>query len=455
MKNKEMLEIEFLAKKYNENKIPLYVSYPTTSWWKDDLDYNTYKDSFKNSNINFIYVHFPYCKKPCYYCCCYKEVAKDETCNDKYLDYLDKEFKLKTDLIGKKNFSKINKIHWGGGTPTFMNLNQINKAFNIMKKYIDILDNQNNITMSIEAYPDKEVLTFEKLKLLKSLGFNEISLGIQDFDKNIQNTINRDCNEEDVREIVLNSKKLGLKVHIDLCYGLPFQGINEFSRTVNTIVSLDIERVAVFSYIHFPMFFPMQKLIPKSSLGNSFMMVLLMKTAERIFEENNFYKIGYDHFVKEEDPLFEKALEGSITRDFMGQSLVKDKNFVGFGNSAISYANNNMFHNIQSIDKYYEVLEKGIIPLKNSKNHQLSKDDRIRNRLILRSILSDFKINKTKYEFDFGINFDEYFEVELKELLEYEKDGLVENISSDKIIISNKGKYFARHIAHVFDKYYR
>jgi oxygen-independent coproporphyrinogen-3 oxidase len=440
-----------LAINYNEKKMPLYVSYPTTSWWKDTVKEDNYINSFNYSKINYLYFHFPYCKKPCYYCCCYKEVLKSRKDNDLYIDYLEKEMKLKFDSIKSINLSDIKKIHWGGGTPSLLTIEQIDRVFKKMNEYIDLKNKE--IEISIEAYPERKVLTKEKLKFIKDIGFTDISLGVQDFDEKIQKTINRDCNFEEVRSIIEDCKKINLKVHIDLCYGLPYQGEIEFLSTLKKVININPERISVFPYVHFPLVFPMQRLIPKESLTKSEEMIFLMKLADETLTDNGYKKIGYDHYCKKDDLLFENYNKKDLNRDFMGQSLLNNRNFMGFGVSAISRASDYMFHNLISLNKYYKFLNDNKNPINLNISHKISKDDILREYIILKCILTDFEIDKQRISNKFQIVFDRYFNEELKILNTYENDGL---IKLDEIIkITDLGKFFARHIAHVFDKYYK
>lgn len=454
MGNKEILELEYLAKKYDETNIPLYLSYPTTSWWKDEVDEAAFVQRYQKQSKPFLYFHFPYCQKACYYCCCYKYVTSDESKKDIYIQYLEKEFRNKLSLLGIERLTNIAHMHWGGGTPTYMSCKQIDKVFNFISKKITFSDDANT-SISIEAYPDDEMINHEKLKLLRTLGFNEISFGIQDFNKRIQKTINRDCKEGVVKKIINTAKQLGFKVHVDLCYGLPFQGISELEYTVKTVAKMEPDRIALFPYAHYPVLFPMQRYIPSSSLPNSFVKIMLAKIAEEIFAANGYFKVGIDHYVKKDNPLYKASLEDKVIKDFMGYSVEQRKYFIGFGNSAISFFGNGMYHNIISLNDYYESIDKKKIPLEKNMGHFLSRDDLIRNKLIQKSILCDFAIRKDEIENEFEIYFDDYFKSELKTLIDYEKDGLVESIDSNTIRITHHGKHLSRHIAYVFDKYYQ
>lgn len=449
----ELKEIDFISRKYDETNIPLYVSYPTTNWWRDKVDEKEFAEACKKVDRPFLYFHFPYCKKACYYCCCYKYVCADMAQIDTYIDYIAREFNQKLDAAGIKKLTQISQIHWGGGTPTFMTMAQIEKAFRAFAQRVDINTSADS-SISIEAYPDDEVITYDKLKLLKQLGFNEISFGIQDFDDRIQTIINRDCNLKTVSKLFDQAKSLNLKVHVDLCYGLPFQGQNEFTRTAQEIVKLKPDRIAVYPYAHYPLLYPAQRLIPMSSIPNSFIKTLLAKIADEIFIGNGYGRVGSDHFINPANPLYQKTLEKKVERDFMGYSADGRRQFIGFGNSAISFLGNTLFHNLIPMEDYYRSIAAGGLAINKTLSHILSKDDTIRKRVMLKHILTDMMIDKNEIDKEFGISFDSYFQKELEELKAFEKDGLVE-IDDSSVRITKCGVYFSRHIAHVFDSYYK
>lgn len=453
MDNNELLKIEQLSKKFDETNIPLYLSYPTESWWKDEVNEETFTEDFRRVEEPFLYFHFPYCKKPCYYCCCYKSITNDNKVKDIYLEHLDKEFMHKLSALGLTRFKNVRHMHWGGGTPTFMTFNQLEKVYNSIISKIDI-SGDSEASISIEAYPDDEDITPEKLRLIREMGFNEISFGVQDFDERIQKAINRNCKKEVLEKIITWARELGFRIHIDLCYGLPFQGLNELERTVRDIVEMKPDRVAVFSYAHYPMIFAMQRFIPSLSLPNSFIKVLLAKTAEEIFTSSGYCGVGTDHFVKESNLLHKASTQKNILRDFMGYSVIQRRYFIGFGNSAISFSGKRYYHNQISIKDYLECVNEDRIPLIRNKAHLLSDDDIIRNKLIQKSILCDFEIDKDEINKEFSIEFDNYFTYELQKLADYEKDEIVEFTDSDTIKITPYGKMFVRHIGHVFDSYY-
>lgn len=449
----DYLKIECLAKKYNEVNIPLYLSYPTSNWWDNPVDESRFIMRHQEYCPPFLYFHFPYCAKACYYCMCYKHVAPDTTCNDVYITYLKKEFFNRLALLGLTSLDRVRHIHWGGGTPSYLTCRQIEKIHNSIFRSVKIVDKA-GASISIEAYPDEKILTYEKLMLLRDLGFNEISFGIQDFDERIQKVINRNCTKHTVSNLTQTAKKLGFRVHFDLCYGLPFQGLNELEKTIEAVVRMLPHRVALFTYAHYPAVFPLQRKIPSLSIPNSFMRVMLAMHAEELLTSHGYHKVGYDHFVRENDPLFEACRNKRIQRDFMGYSVNQKREFMGFGCSAISYTGQGFYQNIHSLKKYYRAIDENTIPFERDISHQLSREDRIRNKIIQKSILSDFSICKGEIASEFGISFEDHFNHELDILARMEKDGLVDLSDSNAILVTHNGEYFVRHIAHVFDKYY-
>jgi oxygen-independent coproporphyrinogen-3 oxidase len=454
MTNRDLLALEYLAKKYDETNIPLYLSYPTTGWWKQRVTDEDFAASYEKKTGPFLYFHFPYCKKACYYCCCYKEVTSSEAEKQVYLDYLEKEFRHKLDLLDVDHINDVRHLHWGGGTPTYMSPGQIEHIYKTLAGRLKFADGGDS-SISIEAYPDEEMLPLEKLRMLRRLGFNEISLGVQDFDERIQRCINRDCGEESVKRIAGQARSLGFRVHIDLCYGLPFQGLNELERTVRLVAEMSPERIAVFPYAHNPFLFPLQRRIPASALPNSFMKVMLIRRAGELFTGYGYKQVGMDHFVKPENPLFRASRGKKIIKDFMGYSVLQRRSFMGFGCSAISFMGGAYFHNAASLKEYYRMLDAGELPYQADMSHRLSRDDAVRHHIICKSILCDFVIDKNEVGGKFGLDFDDYFEQELTLLREYEKDGLVESVNGDRIVVTAVGRHLARQVAFVFDRYYR
>ena len=452
MKNSDILKIERLAKKYDETNIPLYLSYPVERWWKTPSDQELFIEHFQKLPSYFFYFHFPFCESNCYFCSCYKYVTTDTTKNDIYLEHLEKEFEHKITALGLAHSFPITQMHWGGGTPTFLSEQQIERFHKVISRHFEIGIDEPERHISVESYPD-ESLNMEKLKLLRGMGFNEISFGIQDFNSSVQKAINRNNPVDIVRKKVEDSKSHGFRAHVDLCYGLPFQGLGEFEQTLKEVVRINPDRIILYPYAHYPMSFPAQRLIPTMSLPNSFIKILQSIQAEEILVANGYVRVGYDHYVKPENSLFKGYRENKGVRNFMGSAIEPGK-LLGFGNSAISFSGKMYFHNLISLDGYYETVNRQVIPVEPKMGHLLSRDDLIRHKVIQKYIMCDFQINKEEINQELQINFDEYFQPELKRLQALEKDGLVEFEGSRMIRVTSLGKPFVRHIAFVFDAYY-
>jgi oxygen-independent coproporphyrinogen-3 oxidase len=453
MTDEKQVHLEYISKKYDETNIPLYLSYPTTSFWRDPPDEKLFAKSYTREESPFLYFHFPYCKKPCYYCCCYKEVTSSDEKKETYIGYVEKEFELKLRLFRTDRLTGISQLHWGGGTPTYMSESQIERVFRNLATGIELAQTPDSC-ISIEAYPDEEMLGVSKLTLLRSLGFNEISFGVQDFDERIQKTINRDSDPASVRRLAEQVKQLGFRLNIDLCYGLPHQGIPEIEKTIEQILLTDADKIAVFPYAHYPMIFPLQRKIDPSSVQGSLGRIMLIRRAEELFESAGYKRLGLDHFVKPDNPLYLAYNEKKAIKDFMGYSTADRRSFIGFGNSAISFLGDGYYHNTCSLANYYSVIDHGALPFETGMNYRLTYDDKLRNRLIQKSILTDFVIDKNEIESEFDIDFDSYFKKELVRLSEYEKDGLVESVTGDRICVTEPGRYVVRHIAYAFDRFY-
>jgi oxygen-independent coproporphyrinogen-3 oxidase len=452
MSHKELGRVEYLSSKYDETNMPTYISYPTTGYWKRQVSDEDFVRELARVTSPFLYFHFPFCKKACFYCACYKTVAADPSAWDGYISRLATEYNRKLDAAGIDQLMGITQMHWGGGTPTYMTPLQIERAFREIEKRAQLVKAESS-SLSIEAYPAEDMIDRAKLKLLKDLGFTEISYGVQDFDRKTQAVINREYGPETMRRVIDAAREVGLRVHIDLCYGLPFQGLNEFEFTLREIVASKPNRVATYPYSHYPLLFPAQRMIPSASIPNSFTKVLLARTADEILSENGYAKIGFDHFVRKDDVMYEQFRGRRVQRDFMGYSVDQRKQLLGFGNSAISVLNDASFHNLGKMESYAASLAAGNLGLDPSLSHSLSEDDRVRKRVMLKSILTYGEIDKDEIEQEFGVDFDSYFAAELAKLGEMKRDGLIANGGS-KIRLTKDGEFFSRHVAFVFDRYY-
>ncbi len=452
MKHIEMKEWEKLARKYDENAIPLYVSYPVESFWKQTVDPGKYANSLKQNDFSFLYFHFPFCKKICHYCLCYKEALKEENDIDIYISYLIREMDLKLDRANIAGKLKARHMHWGGGTPTLLTPAQIEKIHNAITERIGFVHDEVN-EFSLEAYPDENIITQDKLFLLKELGFNSISFGIQDFDERVQKVINREHDVKTVRSLIELARRTGFRVHVDLCYGLPFQGLNELENTLREVAEVQPDRITMFPYAHNPFVFPRQKVIPNASIPNSFIKTMQAVMSDDLLETHGYVKLGLANYIRTDDPFFHDLQERGI-KSLMGYSPHEKINFLGFGSTSISFIDNTFYQNNIKLEEYYQQIDNNSVPLEGKRSYRHNDDDFIRNVLIQKYILTRFKIDKKQFEQKFEIDFNIYFSKEIKRLGQYEKDGLVDLTNPDIIRITKKGEFFCRHIAHVFDTFY-
>jgi oxygen-independent coproporphyrinogen-3 oxidase len=383
---------------------------------------------------------------------CYKVPSLSTEKRKQYLDCVAREITMKSEYLSLKGNQATAQMHWGGGTPTCMEPQEMEMIFNKIEKSFSIQQTQNG-SCSIEAFPRATTVTEEKIALLSALGFNEISFGVQDLNERVQSAINRSSSLSELATIVERCRKHDLRVHIDLCYGLPFQEIGSFEQTIRDVLSLRPDRVAMLTYVHYPLLFPNQRNIPIMSIPNSFMRVMLALHAEELFSEAGYEKVGFDHYVLPENSLAIADKAGDVTRDLMGYSVSKRKNFIGFGSSAISFLDGTYYHNAMTVSEYISSVANEKLPLHSDNACSMTDDDLIRNHLIQTSILTNFIIDMKDIESRFSVSFADYFSKEMVQLEKLEKDGLVTLSKPGLITITESGKLFCRHIAAVFDNY--
>ncbi|WP_410511182.1 oxygen-independent coproporphyrinogen III oxidase [Paenibacillus sp. BR2-3] len=441
--------LPYLSQKYNEHNLPLYLSYPVDSYWRDPADENIIAPALRHMEDAQVYVHIPFCKSICYYCCCDRVLSAKEEDKDTYIDYLDKELSYK--LTGRSRKLKVHHMHWGGGTPAYMNMRQIERLYGVMQEHLDISE---TARIKMEAYPDKQIVTGEKLRLLRDLGFNYISFGIQDFDARVLKAIHRDCDLNDTREIIELAKSLGFIVNIDLCYGLPFQGLGEFERTLQEVMRIEPDKIVIYPYAHYPAIYPMQRKIHHLSLPNNYIKSLLFDLANQ-FLSVDYEKMGTDTFIRTSGREHKQRTGQNVVRDFMGSSELTSQQLLGLGKSAISKIGNTYYKNVSEMDRYYDYLDHGKLPLETQRTHSLSKEDLIREDVIQKNLLASFQIDKSAIGERFGVDFDTFFQDELAVLRTLEKDGLLHGVDTPCIAVTDTGSCFVRTIAHVFDSYYK
>ena len=340
---------------------------------------------------------------------------------------------------------KIIQLHWGGGTPTHLNPEQIRRLGGMIHKYFDFKD---EAEVSVEIDPRE--LTREHMVALKDIGFNRCSMGVQDFNPKVQRTVNRIQPEDLTRQTISWAKELGFdSLNLDLMYGLPHQTVSTFERTIELILDMKPDRLAVFNYAHLPKMIKHQKLIKDEWLPSPDVKLQLLKLSIEKLTSNGFVYIGMDHFARPEDELTVAMNNGSLYRNFQGYSTHAGINLLAVGITSISMLSDLYVQNHKTMNEYYEMLDKGELPV--MRGIELNEDDQLR-REVITELMCNFRLKKEKMELKYNIEFDNYFADSQKALEEFEQDELVK-LSEDEIVVTTAGRLLVRNIAMNFDFY--
>lgn len=431
-----------LIEKYNV-AAPRYTSYPTVPFWDVAPTGNQWKtlvkEQFDVSNENegiSVYIHLPFCESLCTYCGCNTRITVNHKVETVYIQALLKEWKLYMDLFGRK--PKIKELHLGGGTPTFFNPIRLKHLIENLFSEVFLCD---NVELSFEAHPNNT--SDEHLKGLYQLGFRRLSLGIQDFDPDVQTIINRIQSYESVKYVTQKARESGYtSVNYDLIYGLPLQTQRSMKKTIEKVLQLRPDRIAFYSYAHVPWLKPGQRKFTEIDLPAGETKRALYEQGRVLFEEAGYKELGMDHFVLETDSLYHASGQNKLNRNFMGYTSTDTKLLIGLGVSAISDAWNGFIQNQKTVEAYYKDLENGIFPF--FKGHVQSTDDIIIRKHILNIMCRMETSWNEKTDQCNGI-YDA-----LERLHEMEKDNLV-IIQNNHLQVSALGKPFVRNICMAFD----
>lgn len=430
---------------------PRYTSYPTVVEFHDEIEARDYQIAAQNANDALLprdlslYLHLPFCRHLCFYCGCNKVVTKNKQKSDKYLDYLFREIRMHGELADGDR--SVRQLHLGGGTPTFYSADQIELLMNQIHRYFTLVSDKDR-DYSIEI--DPRTVGYRYLLNLIRLGFNRISLGVQDFDPDVQKAVHRIQPEALTRDLILQARSLGFQsINIDLIYGLPRQTETSFGLTLDRIVSCAPDRISVYSYAHLPTKFPAQKRIDEQELPNAEEKIALYQlTAEKLLAAG-YRHIGMDHFARPGDSLVTAASQQTLHRSFQGYTTHKDCDLIGIGVSAIGSFEEFYYQNARELEDYYDLIDKDQLPI--TKGLELGPDDSLRKSIIMQ-IMCEGKVIKSRIQQYYDIDFDAYFESELRDLGELANDGLLE-LDTREIKITPIGRFFLRNIAMIFDAY--
>jgi oxygen-independent coproporphyrinogen III oxidase len=439
-----------LLRKYGGNG-PRYTSYPTADRFVEAFDAKAYRHWLANRSIGGfarplgLYVHVPFCDTLCLYCACNKIATRDHAKAHRYVGYLEKEAQLVAAALGDDR--RISRIHWGGGTPTFLGNEESARLMEALRSNFE-LDPHGEFAIEV----DPRRVSFEQVAFLAKLGFNRLSVGVQDFDPKVQLAVNRIQSVEQTRVVIDAARANGfMSVNMDLIYGLPKQTVAGFTATLERVLECGPDRIALYSYAHLPAAFKSQRRILPADLPTPEVKLELMVGAIRRLEEAGFLHIGMDHFARPRDELAVAQRQGRLTRDFQGYSTGGDSDLVGLGISAIGKIGPTYVQNAKSLEDYYADLDRGELPV--LRGIELRTDDLVR-RAVIQALACHFAVSKESIAIAHLIDFDRHFAPELEELQRLAADGLVE-IDDEWIYVTPRGRLMVRAVCMVFDRYLR
>ncbi len=427
---------------------PRYTSYPTALQFHDQFKRADYDKAVKTIKPNAplsIYVHVPFCATLCYYCACNKIITKDQRKSLTYVDYLKREIAMHAKTLGNQHV--VQQMHWGGGSPTFLTHNEMAAVFDCLRQHFPFADKDKG-EFAIEI--DPRTLHEDSLQFLSNIGFNRISLGVQDFDERVQKAVNRIQPYEITEKAVRQAREHGFgSINIDLIYGLPFQTEESFRQTLNKVLELSPDRLSIFNYAHLPSHFKPQQSIPSYALPSAEEKLRIMEYSVGFLTRSGYVHIGMDHFAKPNDELAVAQREGHLHRNFQGYSTHAECELLSLGVSGISQLGNSYCQNYKDLDKYYDALDRHELPI--WRGVRCDADDDVRRDIIMQ-LICHFHLEFKAIEGRHAIQFKDYFARELMRLQEFVDDGLV-IIHDEGIEITPLGRLLIRNVCTVFDRY--
>ena len=427
---------------------PRYTSYPTADRFYPEFTASQLQAKLQRhigSKPVSLYVHIPFCNTICYYCGCNKIITKDTTRADRYIQYLDKELALLAEhWTGKPQLAQL---HFGGGTPTFLNTEQLNHIFTTIRQYFTFTTEGE---YSIEIDPRN--VSAQTVAFLGELGFNRMSVGIQDFNPIVQKAVNRIQSEAETRTVIEAARDNGFhSISVDLIYGLPHQSESSMQETLQHIVDLQPDRIAMYHYAHLPHLFKPQRRIDTTAVPDSTTKLDILQNTIHYLLENGYIFIGMDHFAKPEDELAIALAENRLQRNFQGYSTHADCDLIAIGVSSIGKIADIYSQNEKELNAYYQALDENRLPV--LRGYQLNADDLLRRRVI-QDLMCHFELNYLDYTAILPQPFQHYFAAEMTDLEQLAQLGLVE-LGIDKLHVTPKGRLLIRNIAMIFDHYLR
>lgn len=445
----DLFDIRLIKK--HDKAGPRYTSYPTAPMFHEGIDSSVYATTLQhvaNDDAPLsLYIHIPFCNTVCYYCGCSKIVTKKYERSGPYLELLFKEIDAVADLVG--NVRPVTQLHFGGGTPTFLNDNEIRALMGKLKERFQFVTDD-LAEYSIEMDPRE--CTPETVKTLREVGFNRMSMGVQDFDPIVQKAVNRIQSKEVTLNVLNDARREGFKsMNIDLMYGLPHQTVETFDRTLDTIIEFSPDRIALFNYAHLPKMFMPQRRIDESAMPSAQEKLNILEHSINKLIDAGYVFIGMDHFAKPNDELTIAQQEGKLYRNFQGYSTQADCDLIGLGLTSIGYVGGNFFQNKKEMDDYEtSINQQGMAVFR---GYTLSDEDHLRRAVIMR-LMCDFALDFSHVEEEFGIDFNAHFSDSLADLKEMQDDGLL-TLTASGLTVLPAGRLMIRNVAMVFDEHLR
>lgn len=434
-----------LIQKYNYSG-PRYTSYPTALEFNEQFGETAFHQAVARypQRPLSLYIHIPFCHRLCYFCGCNKLVTRQQHKAEEYLDVLEKEIRQRAPLFAGR---QVTQMHWGGGTPTYLNAAQIHRLMSLLREQFAFSD---KAEMSLEVDPRE--IELDILDHLRAEGFNRLSMGVQDFNKEVQRLVNREQDEDFIFALIERAKALGfVSTNIDLIYGLPKQTPESFAFTLQRVVALNPHRLSVFNYAHLPALFAAQRKIKEADLPGPEQKLDILRQTIATLTQAGYRFIGMDHFARPDDELAQAQRAGKLHRNFQGYTTQGDTDLLGMGVSAISMIGDSYAQNQKALKHYYEqVRERGYALWRGLR---LTHDDCIR-RDVIKSLICNFRLDYASIEACYGIDCRMYFAEDLRLLAPLAEDGLV-NVTEEGITVTPKGRLLIRNICMCFDSYLR
>jgi len=428
---------------------PRYTSYPTADRFHERFTAPSWGRHLAARSVEGVsqglslYFHIPFCDTVCYYCACNKVITKDRQRAGRYLDYLEKEMSLVDDLL--KGPRLVSQMHWGGGTPTFLSDAEIERLCTAIRSHFEFAPDGE---YSIEVDPRR--VSAETVALLAAQGFNRMSVGVQDFHPEVQRAVNRIQSVDETFSVISAARENGFKsVSVDLIYGLPLQNLKTVAGTLDRVLDIQPDRLALYNYAHLPTRFMPQRRIKVEELPSAQEKLDIMGMAIERLTEAGYVFIGMDHFARPDDELAIAQREGRLYRNFQGYSTHSECDLLAFGASAIGKVQGAYAQNEKTLEAYYERLDRSELPI--VRGYEMNEDDELRYAVI-QALMCDFSLSYADFERSYGIRFNEYFANELALLISYADAGLCV-LAPESLEVTPQGRMLVRVLAMVFDRY--